>query len=94
METFTKDNGTKVNETDMEYLRKEMVIILKDTGLMTKEKVRAHTFTATRTNFLLVNGLMTNQKQECTPRSKMKMPTLDQKGHISKIHMFCHKFQN
>ena len=63
-----KVNGMKVKETDMVFLPKEMVIILKDIGLMIKEKVRAHISIVTRTNFSLANGLMTNQKLVSIPK--------------------------
>jgi len=89
-----KVNGMKVKETDMVFLPKEMVTILKGIGLMIKEKVRAHISIATRTNFLLENGLMINQKLVSIQKLKMRMLILDQRDHISKIHMFCHKSQN
>lgn len=47
-----RGNGMKVKETGMAYLQKEMVIILKDTGLMIREKVKDPTSIVTKINFL------------------------------------------
>lgn len=94
MVTSMKDNGTKEKETDMVFWQREMVIISKDIGSMTNVKAKDHTSTVTKTNFSSVNGLMTNQKLASTLKLKMRMPILDLRDHIFRIHMFCHKFQS
>jgi hypothetical protein len=94
MEIFMKDNGMRVREMVMEFLQRETVTILKDIGLMIKEKVRARTSIVTRINFLLESGLMISQKLEYTQKLKMKMLTKVLRDHISKIHTYFLQYQN
>jgi hypothetical protein len=73
MKTSMRDNGMKAKEMGTGFLQRETVIILKVIGSMIKEKVREATTSAKRINYLLVNGLMTNQNVGFIQKLKMKM---------------------
>ena len=89
-----KVNGMKENEMDMVSLPKETVITSRVIGLMTKERVKVLTSTATKTSFSSESGLMTNPRLVFTPKLKMKMLTKAQRNHTSKILMSFHQFLN
>ena len=95
MKTFTRDNGTKVKETGMAYLRKETEITLKVIGLMTREKDKDHTILVRRISFLLESGLMTNLNVESIPKLRMKM-LLQRKRNlifsINILYLIFHRF--
>jgi len=66
MKISMKANGTRQNATAMESLLNVMAIILKVTGLTICVRVKDHTSTTIKTNFLLVSGLLISQKMEFT----------------------------
>ena len=95
MKTFTRDNGTKVKETGMAYLRKETEITLKVIGLMTREKDKDHTILVRRISFLLESGLMINLNVESIPKLRMKMLLLRKRNLIFSInilYLIFHRF--
>jgi len=66
MKIFMRVNGMRVNAKDTVSLQKEMATILKVTGLMIWEKVRAVISITIRTSFSLESGSMISLRQGCT----------------------------
>ena len=71
VKTSMRGSGMKEKGMDMVFLLKEMVIILKVTGLMILEKDKVHTFITIRISCSLESGWPTNPRPVFTLKLKM-----------------------